>query len=223
MLADVKSGKYTNIRGYNYVPFSQYSHDYPGYSTTAATEDNLGAPWLNVSYMASVHYDGPEDGTKPNYASFRPFSSFAAFGAVCFHFAAALTDKLGADAPPIGLLMSWMGGTTPESWSANESLAMCTDINTGMSGMPVSKLFYGQVTPFVNTTVSGFLWCESPLHAPRTRASVRKRSASAPEAFWKRSRRRERLQGRGFHDPTLTHLDPQTKARIRVGRSWARP
>ena len=141
------------------MPFSQYSHDFEGFSTTAATEDNLGSPWLNVSYMASVLYDGPEDSSKPNYANFHPFTSFSSFGAVCFHFAAALTDKLGADAPPIGILMSWMGGTTPESWSANESVAMCSDINTGMSGMPVSKLFYGQVTPFVNTTVSGFLWC----------------------------------------------------------------
>ena len=158
VLADVKSGKYANIRGYQYVPFSQQSHDFPGYSTTAATEDNLGAPWMNVSYMASVRYDGPEDSTKPNYASFRPFSSFESFGAVCFHFAAELTDRLGASAPPIGIIMSWMGGTTAESWSANESLAMCTDINTGMSGMPVSKLFYGQVTPFVNTTLSGWLF-----------------------------------------------------------------
>jgi hypothetical protein len=158
VLAAVKGGKYSNIRGYNYVPFSQYSHDFEGFSTTAATEDNLGSPWLNVTYMASVLYDGPEDGSKPNYASFHPFTSFSSFGAVCFHFAAALTDRLGADAPPIGILMSWMGGTTPESWSANESVAMCADINTGMSGMPVSKLFYGQVTPFVNTTVSGFLW-----------------------------------------------------------------
>ena len=152
------AGRYSNIRGYNYAPFSQMSHDTFQFATTAGAQDNMGSPWLNVTYMASVRYDGPNDASKPSYANYAPFSSLDRFGSVCFHFAAALTDQLGAEAPPIGIIMSWMGGTTVQSWSANESIAQCTLTDDTQSGMPPSKLFYGQVTPFVNTTVSGWLW-----------------------------------------------------------------
>jgi hypothetical protein len=97
VLDALNSGKYSNIRGYAYAPFSQMSHDTYQFATTAGAQDNMGSPWLNVSYMASVRYDGPSDASKPSYASFAPFSSLDRFGSVCFHFAAALTDQLGAE------------------------------------------------------------------------------------------------------------------------------
>ena len=72
-----------------------------------------------------------------------------------------------------------MGGVTVESYSANETVASCIETNPGSSGAPVSKIYYGSVTPFMNMTVSGFVWYQVSRTGRRMRARARR--AQAPQ------------------------------------------
>lgn len=86
------------------------------------------------------------------------------FSAACYYFAQALTERLGDDAPPFGLIGSYVGGTTVETWSMNHTQDHC--------GMPdgsyncdkttykpyCGSLFNGMVAPFMNTTIKGVVW-----------------------------------------------------------------
>jgi len=52
-------------------------------------------------------------------------SEFGHFSSTCWFFAKQITDTLGADAPPIGLVSSNWGGTPIESWMTKEASIPC--------------------------------------------------------------------------------------------------
>jgi len=156
MAADaIKAGKYSNIRmwgGYRYP----LGGDEPAYATTANDMSQLGFKWFNSSdAVAWSEVPCPKEGGCP----FPPYSVWDDTSAACFYFAQGLTDIRG-EAVPIGLIQSDMGGTTVESWSPNATLDSCTNWEAGSSGSAPTKLYYGMITPFVNTTIAGFLWCK---------------------------------------------------------------
>jgi len=154
LLRQVANGAYDNIHMYNFNS-GKYPIPYASrlaFSTQFASMDSLGGAWLNATYAARL--DDPASNSPP-------FSTFRTFSAACFYFASKLTDLVseeGGTPPPIGLLLASMGGTTIESWSPNETVRSCADTNPGSSGAPVSKIFYGSVAPFVNTSLDGFVW-----------------------------------------------------------------
>ena len=85
------------------------------------------------------------------------------FSATCLYFGIELSDMLGDNAPPIGLVQSAVGGSTIEAWMSNTTRQTCTDelvhkksggLNQGTPG----QLYYGYAAPFVNMTMAGFLW-----------------------------------------------------------------
>ena len=94
------------------------------------------------------------------------------FSATCLYFATSLRDQLaeestsGADEhnnvspAPIGLIQSAIGGSKIEAWMSNETLSTCRNESMVVDGVisPPSRLYYGMITPFVNMTVTGFLW-----------------------------------------------------------------
>ena len=147
----VAAGMYSNIRIYNFnggiypAPYRST----PAYATTWASLDTLGGAWLNSSYAAQINDDA---------VNFPPHNVFRTFSAACWYTAQKLTDLLGDAAPPIGLVLASMGGTSIESWSANETVSSCIETNPGSSGAEVSKLFYGSISPFVNMTITGWIW-----------------------------------------------------------------
>jgi hypothetical protein len=96
------------------------------------------------------------------------------YPATCFYFAQFLTDMLGAAAPPFGLMSTPVGGTMLEEWSAPETqravrnvTCMCMDDKSCDPYKPLdasctknSDLYFGNVMPFANITIKGWLWCE---------------------------------------------------------------
>jgi hypothetical protein len=147
----VAAGAYSNVRIYNFNggAYPVVFGNVPAFATTHGSLDTLGGAWMNSTFAAQI--DDPA-------ASFAPQKTFRSFSASCWYFAQKLTDLLGATAPPIGLVLASMGGVSIESYSPNETVASCIETNPGSSGAPVSQIFYGSVAPFVNMTVSGFVW-----------------------------------------------------------------
>lgn len=187
----VAAGAYSNVRIYNWNG-GIYPIVYglqPAFATTHGSMDTLGGAWLNSTYAATINDDS---------SNFAPGKSFRSFSAPCWYFAQKLTDLLGAKAPPIGLVLASMGGVTVESFSANETVASCIETNPGSSGAPVAQIFYGSVTPFVNMSVSGYVWYQGwsaiapaptpkrdaplPLTSPHRRASPRRAALPAAQA-----------------------------------------
>jgi len=84
-----------------------------------------------------------------------PLDKFNKFSALCWYFGQELTNQLGADASPLGLINAAIGGTTVEIWSRNGTLMDCKN-----HGKPkgMGQCFNGQVAPFVNYTIKGVIW-----------------------------------------------------------------
>ncbi len=98
---------------------------------------------------------------------------FWEFPSTAWYFAQYLTDLLGADAPPIGLMTTPVGGTMVEEWTSPETqqnsclnvTCMCMGAKTCDPYQPLgpackgnSDLWFGNIQPFVNITVKGFLF-----------------------------------------------------------------
>ena len=134
--ADVLSGKYSSLRFFQYGSMSKsFPADGPVYATTAGN-----VTWYNVSYAAGV--TDPARGLGP----------FHSFSATCMNFGISLVDATD-NSVPIGLIQSAIGGTRIEQWVDNSTFASCTQPDgTG------TKLYYGMVAPFVNTSITGWLW-----------------------------------------------------------------
>jgi hypothetical protein len=125
------------------------------------------------------------------------------FPATCFYTAQFLTDLLGTDAPPFGLMTVPVGGTMLEEWSAPETQAavknvtcMCMDSKTcdpfGPLGPQCTKnsdLYYGNVQPFVNVTVKMWLWYQVRCGLGARAAHLR-RYSNAPSPSHTRDARR---------------------------------
>jgi hypothetical protein len=83
------------------------------------------------------------------------------FSATCYYFGESLIDKLGEDAPPIGLIHTAWGGSRIESWLDNTTLGTCSN----SSGQPIPTstkrgLFHEErVVPYLDSTIKGWVWC----------------------------------------------------------------
>lgn len=72
----------------------------------------------------------------------------------------SLIDRLGADAPPIGLIHTAWGGSRIEAWVDNSSLATCSN-STGqpVPASPGTAMFHQQrVLPYLDSSIKGFVW-----------------------------------------------------------------
>ena len=145
-VAAVAAGRYANVRFFQYGGMGeQEDASEPAWATTAMTFP--GWPWLNLS--TAIGRSG--------------YSSFQTFSALAFYFATALTDRLAAGGgapPPIGIITNAVGGTTIEAWSSREMLAACKNTTTANSAAAPTVLFYGMAAPFVNTTLTGWIWLQ---------------------------------------------------------------
>eukprot|EP00494_Astrolonche_serrata_P032586 UN32855 len=90
---------------------------------------------------------------KPTHAQFMQFS------AVCWYFAQELTEMMGEDAPPFGLVNTAVGGTQVEQWAQNNTLDHCAgpkrcDTEPEQCGI----LYNSMVKPYLNMTIKGVAW-----------------------------------------------------------------
>lgn len=82
-------------------------------------------------------------------------SLFGGFSSTCYYFGEALSDRLGEDAPHIGLVHTAWGGSTVEQWLTNDSIATCANASISDSNQ---KWHDARVMPYVGMTLKGFLW-----------------------------------------------------------------
>ena len=112
------------------------------------------------------------------------------FAAACWYFAEELTNRLGADAPPIGLVHAAIGGTMVEAWTMNHTLDDCkmeyNDIYHGsvcnQTANPAlcGGLFNGMVAPYLNTTIKGVLWWEGENNMHETKGNIVNNTGKPP-------------------------------------------
>lgn len=151
-----EKGRYKNLRLMMFGGMNDaYGGDMPVWATRkgAKTFLNVTSFWFNASFAATP-------GTKTNFLQ--------RFSATCLEFGRELTDALGSDAPPIGLIQSAVGGSPISCWMPNKTVAKCWpnkthelsgDFNESLGSAPNDCTFYnGMVCPFQNMTVRGFLW-----------------------------------------------------------------
>jgi len=94
------------------------------------------------------------------------------FPSTAFYLFQYLTDMLGGEAPPFGVMTTPVGGTMVEQWTSPAAQAMCSNVTCMCQKQgcdpyqPLnqsictsnSNLYWGNVQPFVNITVKGFAW-----------------------------------------------------------------
>ena len=82
---------------------------------------------------------------------------FHIFSATCYYFGESLTEELGADAPPIGLVHTAYGGSMIEQWMKEDSVESCKNASnyTAVSG---GEWWQQRVLPFSQMTVKGWTW-----------------------------------------------------------------
>ena len=139
----------------------KYEELAPTFVTTTGTLHDpcpSGGSWANLS-RASQHIEVPPP-TNPQWG--KEYNLYSQFSATCFYFASALTDRLrsqGGKVPPIGLIESAVGGSKIEAWMPDAALGECGDEDLQGTGQsPPGRLFNGQVAPFVNMSLTGWLW-----------------------------------------------------------------
>jgi hypothetical protein len=167
-----EAGPYSALRLFQFggmrfnTTLASYTPRYATASQSVAT-DPLHGSWYNASQAVSVVTEPSTNRADPSANK----TAFDTFSATCLYFGVELIDALGADAKiPIGLIQSAVGGSTIEAWMSNESRAECTQRMVPKAGLGGGKgefpfmqhqpgaLFYGYVAPFVNMSISGFLW-----------------------------------------------------------------
>ena len=149
--ASVLAGKYSNLHIMKYGDMS-VGDNFRSYHPKWCTVDGR-SQWWNLT--AAANEPEPTQGHKQEVV----LNSFHTFSATCLYFGVALSDQHAADGPPppIGLIQSAVGGSMIEQWVANETLADCTNL-TASKTLGRSNLFYGMIAPFVNMSISGWVF-----------------------------------------------------------------
>ena len=165
-LASVLAGNYSNIRlwrgGLGKLAAPSHSGNWVGPAGLEPGSDGgeaLTNQWRHPYDVATVEIRAGE-----------PW--FWEFPATCWYTAQYLTDLLGAEAPPLGLMTVPVGGTMVEEWTAPETQATCRNVTCMCMGTPGcnpyqplsanctgnSALWWGNTQPFVNITLRHFLF-----------------------------------------------------------------
>ena len=125
-VANISQGKYANIR--LMAGDSQHSRSWP---------------WKTAAQSIA---DG--NASSPDYSLFQ-------FSAACWYFAEVLTNILGSEAPPLGLISTAIGGSMVEQWIPNSTVASCKNLSLASHNQ---GLWDDNVRPYLKMTVKGWLW-----------------------------------------------------------------
>jgi hypothetical protein len=144
----VEAGQYSNLRLFQYGSMGYKTEaDAPAWVSSALAFPAW--PWLTVQGAL-------------NYSAGGGRAQLSSFPATALYFARSLTDLLGgaSAAPPIGIIATAVGGTSIEAWTDAETLAECSDTQSGNSAAPPVSLFNGLTAPFVNTSIAGWIYLQ---------------------------------------------------------------
>jgi hypothetical protein len=130
--AAVLSGKYANIR------LKQIS-----------TNMNPAFPWMTLHDAVTNRLVGEHGKINDTYLNL--------FSATCYYFGESLTEELGSDAPPIGLIHTAYGGSMIEQWLTETTVMSCKNASnyTAVGG---GEWWQSRVLPFSQMTLKGWAW-----------------------------------------------------------------
>lgn len=121
----ILSGKYTNIRIFQ-----------------IAGNMNPDMTWSTL--LNALKSDAVQDN-----------SLFMKFSSTCYYFGESLSDSMGSDAIPIGLIHVAFGGSTIEQWLDNSTISKCANATLSPSN---GEWHETRVLPFTNMALKGFVW-----------------------------------------------------------------
>jgi len=150
--SEMQAGKYNNLRTFEYGYMNGgIQADEPQFVSTWYTNR-----WNKVSESSKLPSGPP--------GPYDAHSEWARFSATCMYFGAELIDAkrrmLGQieSTVPIGLIQSAVGGTQIESWMPSGARAQCSQLDPQGGSGGLSGLYNAMVAPFLNYSVSGWLW-----------------------------------------------------------------
>ena len=129
----VLSGKYSNIR------LKQIS-----------TNMNPAFPWISLHDAVATRLVAEHGKVNSTYLS--------TFSATCYYFGQSLTEELGADAPPLGLVHTAFGGSMIEQWLTEETVESCKN-SSNFTAVGGGEWWESRVLPFSKMTLKGWAWC----------------------------------------------------------------
>jgi hypothetical protein len=149
---EMRNGKYNNLRTFEYGYMNGgIQADAPQFVSTWYTNR-----WNKVSESSQLPSGPP--------GPYDAHSEWARFSATCMYFGAELIDAkrrmLGQveSEVPIGLIQSAVGGTQIESWMSSGARAQCSNLDPQGGSGGLSGLYNAMVAPFLNYSVSGWLF-----------------------------------------------------------------
>ena len=78
-----------------------------------------------------------------------------AFSSTCWYYGESLSDELGPNPPPIGLIHTAWGGSEIEQWLDNATIAECANASISAGNAE----FHGsRVLPYVQMAIKGWVW-----------------------------------------------------------------
>ena len=82
---------------------------------------------------------------------------FELFSATCYYCGESLTEELGADAPPLGLVHTAFGGSMIEQWLTEDTVASCKN-SSNYTASNGGEWWQARVLPYSQMTLKGWLW-----------------------------------------------------------------
>jgi hypothetical protein len=134
----VLEGKYKNIR-----------------LKQIASNMNPAFKWMTVHDAVATEMTMGGHGHESNSTYLNTFS------ATCYYFGESLTEELGDNAPPLGLVHTAFGGSMIEQWLTEETVSSCHN-SSNYSAVSGGEWWEQRVLPFSKMTLKGWTWCTFP-------------------------------------------------------------
>lgn len=105
---------------------------------------NPNFPWITLHDAVTTRYVAEHGKVNDTY--------FNLFSSTCYYFGESLTEELGDDAPPIGLIHTAYGGSMIEQWLTQATVESCKNASnyTAVGG---GEWWQSRVLPFAHMTL----------------------------------------------------------------------
>eukprot|EP00040_Diaphanoeca_grandis_P010748 m.55060 g.55060 ORF g.55060 m.55060 type:complete len:657 (+) comp22015_c0_seq2:53-2023(+) len=145
------------------LPMSHtFSRNYTAANITAGKYSNVRLFGMAGNMNPTMAWIPVRDAVNDTYPD---KSVLFTFSSTCWYYAEGLTNELGSEAPPLGLIHTAWGGSMIEQWLPNTTLATCKSAGQSSAN---EEWWISRILPFVNMSIKGWLWYqgENNMHEP---------------------------------------------------------
>lgn len=121
---------------------------------------NLSMNAINAGKYSNVRIHGKKGNMNvdQNWTSVKgavESGTFLSFSSTCYYFGESLSDALGAEAPPIGLVHTSVGGSMIEEWTLDATTAECRGATPSYEPQ---QLWNQNIVPYLDMSIEGWVW-----------------------------------------------------------------